>query len=69
MGGKGSGGYPGCGRKPGVKSKTGAKRDEKLAIRIAPEILERLRSESQLSGLSQSDIVETALMRHWISGN
>lgn len=69
MGGKGSGGSPGCGRKPGVKNKTGAKRTGKLAIRIAPEILERLRSESQLSGLSQSDIIETALKNHWISSN
>lgn len=69
MGGKGSGGYPGCGRKPGSKNKKDAKKTAHLAIRIAPEILERLRAESQMAGLSQSDIVETALKRHWISGN
>ena len=63
MGGKNSG------RKPGYKNKKRAKRTGKLAIRIAPEILERLRSESQLSGLSQSDIIETALKNHWISSN
>lgn len=63
MGGKNSG------RPPGVKNKAGARRAEKLSIRIAPEILERLRSESQLAGLSQSDIIETALKRHWISNN
>ena len=59
MGGKNSG------RKPGYKNKKRAKRTAKLAIRINPEILERLRDESQISGLSQSDIIETSLENHW----
>ena len=62
MGGKGSGqkkGHPairGAGRKKGSGGK-----NEKLAVRIKPELLTRLRDTSKLTSISQSVLVESAL--------